>query len=358
MTAHRMNTRATVIQDDARAIAEVLGKRAVELEGARLLVTGAGGFLPAYIVHAVGWLNNNVLTRPCRVFALLRQAPSTGSRLEPWIGDPNIEFLIQDAATPVLSEVAADYIVHGASPASPSGYLARPFDAIDANVWGTRLLLERAREWKSRSFVFFSSSEPYGNPPSDQIPTPETYVGQVDPLGVRAVYTETKRMGETLCATFARQHGVPVKIVRPFHTYGPGVQLDDGRIMGEFLGRRLQGSAIEAKSDGSGVRSFCYVGDATAGYLLALLSNHNGHAFNIGDDREPVTMRQLAEMIAGIESPRLDVRFGLSPTAAHLSGTPDRVQPDLRKAKDLLGYVPRVDLSEGIGRTLRSFRAG
>lgn len=345
-----------MVDGDLRAIAAALGPKCDALSGSSILVTGAGGFLPSYVVLAVAWMNRNVLAKPCKILALQRTAPDAGSRIAAVANDPNVTVLVQSVTEPLPRGVSAQFIVHAASPASPKAYLARPFDAIDANVWGTRMLLDRAREWQSRSVLFFSSSEPYGSPPPEHIPTPETYAGQVDPLGVRAPYTETKRMGETLCATYARAFGVPARVVRPFHTYGPAVQLDDGRIMGEFLRQRLNGQAIEAKSDGRGIRSFCYVGDATAGFMAALLSDCVGEAFNIGDDREPVTIRQLAHIIAEIESPHVPVHLATAPQTGHLTGTPDEVKPDLQKAARMLGYHPQTSLREGIQRTLRWFR--
>ncbi len=355
MTLSPPAIRPGILNEDAERIAIALGPAVHAFEGSRVLVTGAAGFLPAYVVTALAWLNRHVLSRPCQITALVRRPQEPADRLSFLAGAGDVRFLVQNVRDALPDDVAADFIVHGASPASPKAYLADPMAAIDANVWGTRMLLERARQWDSRSMVFLSSSEPYGSPPNDKIPTPETYAGQVDPLAARAVYTETKRMGETLCATYARSFGVRAKIARPFHTYGPGVQLDDGRIMGEFLRQRLEGKAIAANSAGLGIRSFCYVGDATAGFLAALLSDQNGEAFNIGDDREPVTIRELAHLVAEVVEPKLPVQLAAAPNAPLMQGTPDRVQPDLAKARRVLGYQPRIGLREGIVRTLTAF---
>jgi dTDP-glucose 4,6-dehydratase/UDP-glucuronate decarboxylase len=158
-------------------------------------------------------------------------------------------------------------------------------------------------------------------------------------------------MGETLCATFHDQYETPIKVVRPFHVYGPGMSLDDGRIMAEFLRCRINNETIRGLSDGRGVRAFCYIADATFGFLAALLSDMNGEVFNIGNDEEPISIRQLAELMAGLEKPEIRVEFS-DTKAAHLAGTPDRVCPDISKARRILEYAPEVSLSDGLLRTL------
>jgi dTDP-glucose 4,6-dehydratase/UDP-glucuronate decarboxylase len=264
---------------------------------------------------------------------------------------PDVSVIAQDVTEPVHPELKADFIVHAASRASPQNYLSAPLDTIDANVRATRGLLQNARDWDCESFLFFSSGEIYGNVPAEHTPTPETYLGAGDPMAARACYGESKRMGETLCATFHHQYETPVKVVRPFHVYGPGMSLDDGRIMAEFLRFRINNETIRGLGDGRGVRAFCYISDATAGFLAALLSDANGEAFNIGNDEEPVSIRQLAELMVGLEEPELGIEFADAKTD-HLAGTPDRVCPDISKARRILEFAPEIGLRDGVLRTL------
>lgn len=336
-------------------IARRLGSRLKLLAGRRLLVTGASGYLAAHLSHVMAWLNDNALERPCRLLLLQRRAPAD-SPLAELAERRDTEFVVQDVAAPLPPHLRADLVVHAASRASPRHYLAAPLDTIDANVSATRAILEAAQIWKSESVLYFSSGEIYGDAPDSAYPTPETWPGQVDPLGPRACYTESKRMGETLCGTYRRLFDIPVKIVRPFHIYGPGQPLDDGRVMTEFLQLRLANEAIIAQSDGSGIRAFSYIVDATCGFLAALTSDYHGEAFNIGDDRRPISIRQLAELLANLESPRLRTSFAAQ-QAAHLEGTPNRVCPDISKARKLLDWQPTVDLDEGLRRCLSWYRA-
>jgi len=229
---------------------------------------------------------------------------------------------------------------------------------MDANVDGTRQLLDIAKEKGVESFLFLSSAEVYGEVSDEFLPTPETYPGNVDCTGSRACYTESKRYGETLCVTYWREYQVPAKIVRPFHVYGPGLSLSDGRVIADFSRNRLKNNPIRILGDGTGVRAFCYVSDATAGFWKVLLSDYNGEPFNIGNDQEPISIRDLAYLMADLYEPKLTVNFETSGVPRHLRGSPSRVCPDIGKARRLLNYSPRVRLSDGLLRTLDWHRAG
>jgi dTDP-glucose 4,6-dehydratase/UDP-glucuronate decarboxylase len=213
-----------------------------------------------------------------------------------------------------------------------------------------------ARARNARGFLFFSSGEIYGDVPAAEQPIQETYAGANSPIGPRACYTESKRMGETLTITFHREFGVPANIVRPFQVYGPGLRLDDGRVIPDFLKSRLLGEPIHLLSDGSAVRTFCYAADGVAGFWAALLADEFGLAINIGDDREPVSILELAELVADLEAPSLDVTREELELPDHLRGNPSRACPDVGEARKVLGYETRTSLSEGLLRTLRWFR--
>ena len=196
-----------------------------------------------------------------------------------------------------------DFIIHAASIASPKYYRQYPIQTIDANVLGIHHLLDFAVEYPPESILFFSSSEVYGDPPPECIPTPETYVGNVSFTGPRACYDESKRLGETLCVNFHQVHKVPVKIARPFNNYGPGLKINDRRVISDFFRDVLADRNIIMYSDGTPTRTFCYIADALTGYLLILLSNAEGEAFNIGDDNPEISIKDFEENFNKDQSP-------------------------------------------------------
>jgi dTDP-glucose 4,6-dehydratase/UDP-glucuronate decarboxylase len=233
---------------------------------------------------------------------------------------------------------------------------------MDANVGGLRNLLDAAVEWKRAGsapsgFLFYSSSEIYGDPTPENIPTPETYRGNVSCTGPRACYDESKRYGETLAVNFSRVHDLPITIVRPFNNYGPGMKINDGRVIADFARAVLDSRDIDMFSDGSPTRTFCYVADAVIGYYKALLVGAPGESYNIGTDSPEISMRGLAEAVVaagrklfGYEG---EVRLTLNPEVDYLTDNPSRRCPDLTKARSELGYSPTITLEDGIRRTLQ-----
>jgi dTDP-glucose 4,6-dehydratase/UDP-glucuronate decarboxylase len=227
------------------------------------------------------------------------------------------------------------------------------------------LLLDRAVKQAHdghalRGLLFFSTSEIYGDPSPDMIPTPETYRGNVSCTGPRACYDESKRYGETLCVTFARSLGVPVRIARPFNNYGPGLRIGDGRVIPDFARDLLVGEDVVMLSDGSPTRTFCYVADAVVGYVKILVLGRDGEPYNIGVDGREVSMTELANRLVAIGREMLDyqgsVVHRVSPETAYLVDNPNRRRPDIRKAASELGYAPRIELDEGLRRSLIWYR--
>jgi dTDP-glucose 4,6-dehydratase/UDP-glucuronate decarboxylase len=221
---------------------------------------------------------------------------------------------------------------------------------MDANAGATRSLLEFACRSKIKSMLYFSSSEIYGDPPADQIPTKEEYRGNVSCTGPRACYDESKRYGETLCVNFWKASGVPVKTVRPFNVYGPGMKIDDRRVIPDFFRDAFDGRDIVLLSDGRATRSFSYVSDAADGFMKVLLSDFSGEAFNVGNDREEITMVTLANEVRALFGNKISVVFKTSDDKNYLTDNPVRRCPDLGKIRRLLGYEPKVMIREGLGR--------
>jgi nucleoside-diphosphate-sugar epimerase len=209
--------------------------------------------------------------------------------------------------------------------------------------------------------LFFSSSEIYGDPVASEIPTAETYRGNVSCTGPRACYDESKRYGETLCTVFARQYGVPTKMARPFNNYGPGLKISDRRVIPDFARDIFAGRDIVMLSDGAPTRTFCYISDAAAGYYKALVRGRPGEAYNIGTERPEISMRELAEMLAEIACELFGysghVICGQSDEGAYLIDNPDRRCPNIDKARRELGYNPQVSLANGLRRSLIWYHA-
>ena len=270
-------------------------------------------------------------------------------RIKHLSNNENISIINKDVSKPLDIDVKPDYIIHCAGIASPTIYRKYPIETIEVNVIGLKNLLEVARKCEVKSFLYFSTSEIYGNPTPENIPTPETYNGNVSCTGPRACYDESKRLGETLCVNYYSQYGIPVKVVRPFNVFGPGLRLDDRRVIPDyFMDAFLQGKII-LLSDGKPTRSFCYISDATVGFFKALLSNYNGEAFNIGNDEIEISMLELARAVADIIG-NVEIEYQESAEASYLTDNPQRRCPNLTKSYTLLDYSPSVKLEDGLRR--------
>ena len=251
-----------IIEEDIKRIVHVLGDDAKALEGKTLLISGGGGFLGSYWIGTIHALNKT-FEKPCRVISIENYITGSRENLVHDIHDDAIIFIEGDITKPLdRIEDGLDYIVHAAGIASPFYYKKYPLETIEAAVTGSKNLLELARKKKPQSFLFFSSSEIYGDPDDKHVPTTETYKGNVSCVGPRACYDESKRLSETLSAIYHERFGVPVKIVRPFNVYGPGMKIDDYRVFPSFANRGLHGQSLRVYGTGNQTRTFCYISDA------------------------------------------------------------------------------------------------
>jgi dTDP-glucose 4,6-dehydratase/UDP-glucuronate decarboxylase len=354
---------AQVRDGDLAAMVEALDADLRRMAGKRLLITGGAGFLGYYLTQVpVAWNDAHPGEPPIQVTVFDNYFRGVPGWLEELGRRPDVELVVHDMRAPLPGELGEPaFVVHAAGIASPTYYRAHPIETMDANINGLRNLLDHARERQEAGrpldgFLFYSSSEIYGDPAPDAIPTPETYRGNVSCTGPRACYDESKRYGETLCVNFARQHGVPVTMVRPFNNYGPGMKITDGRVIADLFRDALAGRDLVLLSDGSPTRTFCYVSDAVTGYYLALLRGRPGEAYNVGVDGPEISMRDLAGTIAGLANDlfghRVEVVHGRSSEADYLVDNPNRRCPDIAKARQELGYRPGMTLEEGLRRTL------
>jgi len=356
-------TAEELLERDLAHIATAVRDEFGEMQGANILITGGGGFLGYYLVQSVlFWNERRAASLPIRVTVLDNYRRGVPDWLLALRRNPNLLVVEHDIVRPLPPRLPEfEYIVHAAGIASPTYYRRHPIETMDANVDGLRHLLEYARTRAASSnpvkgFLYYSSSEIYGDPPPANIPTPESYRGNVSCTGPRACYDESKRYGETLCVNFARQHGLPVTIARPFNNYGPGLKITDGRVIPDFMRDVLSGRDIVMFSDGSATRTFCYSADAVAGYYKVLVNGRPGEPYNIGVERPEISIVELAERI--VELARQHAQYGgrvvrgRSMEAEYLVDSPSRRCPVITKARTELGYEPTIDLDEGLRRML------
>jgi len=326
------------------------------LRGKTVMITGAAGFLAAYMIETLLFLNETKNLN-ITVLAVVRNRNGFKQRFSSYLSRPDLICVEQDICTPVTESRQIDFIIHAASQASPKYYATDPVGTLSANTLGTANLLELARSKKTKSFLYFSSAEVYGE--ASRIPTSEKDYGYIDPLDVRSCYAESKRMGENMCVSWHHQHGVPTKIVRPFHTYGPGMQLDDGRVYADFVNDVVKGRDIVLKSDGLAKRSFCYLADATAGFLKVLLCGENAQAYNIGNPECEISIRDLASVVAGLgqdQDDSINVRYENRKISENYC--PSKVSvtcPDITLAKSI-GWEPVTSIEDGFRNTIKSFQ--
>lgn len=351
-----------VVQADLDYIISRLTGELGPLAGTRVLITGGAGFLGYYLTQALLHANTVLEQPPIAVVVYDNFMRGVPSWLKEKSGDPNLSVVRHDITDPMPATAGAfDYIIHGASIASPTFYRQYPIETMDANVGGLRHLLEYARDRRDeeravRGFLFFSSSEIYGNPEPEAIPTPETYPGRVSCTGPRACYDESKRYGETLCVNFAHTYELPITVARPFNNYGPGLKLEDRRVPPDFARNVLRNEDIVMLSDGAPTRTFCYVADAIVGYLKVLVRGRAGEAYNIGVDGPELSIADLAEkfVATGRESYGYEghVVRESSDDPNYLTDNPNRRCPDIGKARSELDYNPSISLEEGLRRSL------
>ncbi|MBS1833469.1 MAG: NAD-dependent epimerase/dehydratase family protein [Acidobacteria bacterium] len=337
----------SVLEEDLRTIAAASLPWHL-LRNRRLLITGANGFLPSYMVETALHLNERH-NAGIEILALVRDRAKAERRF----GGKRIHYIVQDVRDPYTGPRDVDFIVHAASQASPKYLGSDPVGTFEANVFGTRHMLELAHTANAQSLLYFSSGEVYGSIDPARIPTVEHTYGELDPLNVRCSYGEAKRAGESLSICWWKQHGVPVKIVRPFHTYGPGMALDDGRIFADLVADVVARRNLKLNSDGLATRAFCYLADATIAFFKVLLEGENGQAYNVGSPNE-TSIRNLAGILCGLYPERgLGVEYARRDDAStYIPSTISRSCPDIGRLR-ALGWEPRTSIADGFARTIR-----
>ena len=305
----------------------------------RVLVTGAAGFLGSHLCdrllaegHRVVGMDNFLTGNPVNI-AHLRKHPS-------------FQFVLHDVANFIETQGPLDGVLHFASPASPVDYLDYPIQTLKVGSLGTHKALGLSRA-KGARFLLASTSEVYGDPLVH--PQPESYWGNVNPVGPRGVYDEAKRFAEALTMAYHRYHKLDTRIVRIFNTYGPRMRPKDGRVVSNFIVQAIKGDPLTVYGDGSQTRSFCYVDDLIDG-IVRLFERGGSDPTNIGNPNE-FTVRQLAELVLRLTGSRSAIVEQPLPT-----DDPKVRQPDIRHARATLDWEPRVSLEDGLRRTIEYFR--
>jgi nucleoside-diphosphate-sugar epimerase len=363
MTTKKIPALADLLRTDLDYICGNLVAEFDRLAGKRLLITGGAGFLGYYLVQAALHFNRTAGKQHAIHVTVwdsfIRGQPQWLTDLE---SDPNLLVERRDLIEPLPVPMPDfQWIIHAAGIASPPFYRKYPLKTIDANINGLRNLLEycvRQSERKKpvEGFLFYSSSEIYGDPSPDAIPTSEDYRGLVSCTGPRACYDESKRFGETLCVVFSQQHGVPTKMARPFNNYGPGLKITDRRVISDFARDILAGRDIVMYSDGSPTRTFCYSADSITGYYKVLVNGRPGEPYNIGIEKPEISMRALSEKIVALGQELFGYQGKLvrqaNVEAVYLVDNPNRRCPNIEKARTELGYNPTILVDEGLRRSL------
>ena len=305
----------------------------------KALVTGGAGFIGSHLC-------DRLLARGAEVIVIDNLITGNRSNISHLEGRPAFRFLQQDVVDPFDEPV--DLVFHLASPASPKGYYDFPIETALTNSHGTHRTLELTHRHKAK-FLLASTSEAYGDP--KEHPQRESYWGHVNPNGPRSCYDEAKRFAEALTMSYVRARGVDARIVRIFNTYGPRMDPDDGRMLPNFISQGLQGRSLIIYGDGSYTRSLCYVSDLVDGLERAMFGEQTtGQVYNLGNPDEH-TVLEFAQMVRALCDDRPEIRF-----EPPREDDPTRRRPDITRARELLGWEPRVPLAEGMRRTVDWYR--
>jgi UDP-glucuronate decarboxylase len=320
-----------------------------------VLVAGANGVLPAYMIETLLYLNDKRNLK-IRIIGLVRDIKKAIKKFKYYQKRKDFRILQRDITEYFTIKERVDYIIHAASQASPKYYHLDPVGTLLANVVGTYHLLELAKKKSVENFLYFSSGEIYGTLSKPAVPINESMYGTINPLDIRSSYGESKKMGENMCIAYAHQFGIPIKIVRPYHSYGPGIALDDGRVFADFVADIISGRDIVIQGNGTELRSFCYLSDATLGFFTVLLKGKNLEAYNVGNPACLLSIEKLAIKLVSLfpEKKLKIVKQQRLKTDNYLKSKTTIAYPDISKINNL-GWFPKISIETGFKKTVESF---
>ncbi len=345
-----------IILDDLHFITSYLKKELMQLQGKKIFIAGASGMLASYIVKTLLYANEHLFRTNAKLYLVIRK------KIKPFGQSKYINYLHSDIASPTAQLSAIkniDYLIHAASPAAPKIYLQNRVETLRSNILGLFNLLNLANS-KTKSFLYFSTSEIYGNPQQKESIN-ENYFGLIDHLSPRSNYVEAKKICETICMNYFIEKKTPIKIARIFHTFGPGLNLEDGRVFSDFIKNGLAGNTIDIKGNKKATRSLLYLKDATIMFLKILLSKKNGQIYNVGNDKNTVSVQKMAEIVAsivnGYSQKKIRVTFAKKPHIKYYANAPLSIKPNIQKFVNAFGYRPSTDVATAFSRTLSYYRA-
>ncbi len=319
------------------------------LKGKTVLISGANGFIPSYIVDTLLSLNN------VNVIAVVRNKERAEKKFAHLLNNPNLKILVHDVSEPFNCDEKIDIIIHAASQASPKYYGSDPVGTLKANTIGTYNLLELARKNNVEKFLFFSTGEVYGVIDENTPKITEDYNGNLDCTNVRSCYGESKRIGENMCVCYSYQYNFPVNMIRLSHTYGPGVQLDDGRVFGDFVADIIFNRDIVLNSDGSAKRSFCYITDMIKGMFYVLFYGENQNAYNIASSVETSILELAKTLVSLYPEKQLQVKVNKDVfKQGYIKSASSRADFDTTKLQSL-GWKQKIDIAVGFKRMIESY---
>jgi len=336
------------IPGDIKEIVNRMSDSLEKLCGKKILITGAAGFLGRYFVAVLQQFNLQT-KNPVSIIALDNYITSDQLKNndERRI-DPNIEWIYGDAAIAATLPDKFDYVLHAAGIASPEHYRANPLETINVAVNVTRDILEMAKKHNSR-VLFFSSSEIYGDPFPQFVPTNEDYRGNVSTRGPRACYDESKRMGETLCWVYQTYFEVHVSVARPFNVYGPGMMPRDYRVLPNFASSWVRGESLKVYGHGKQTRTFCYITDAIVGFFSILINGIEPNVYNVGNPEPEISITELAKLTQKTLGEDIEIET-INYPSTYPEDEPNRRCPDISRIESILNYHPQVSLEEGLQR--------
>lgn len=336
-----------LLKSDIQQIVKNISDVSHQFSGKTILLTGGRGFLGRYFMEIFNELNEKVLQEKMEIIVLdnLITSGKEGSEIPNY---ENIKFINHNVIEKFNFSKDLDFIIHAAGIASPYYYRAYPLETLQVAIDGTKNMLELA-QLNSAKLTFFSSSEIYGDPDKKNIPTKESYRGNVSCTGPRACYDESKRVGETLCNIFHNIKGVHTNTIRPFNVFGPGMQETDYRVLPNFTSRIKGDIPLQIYGTGNQTRTFCYVTDAMEGFIRVILNGVPGEAYNIGNPNPEISVIDLIKKIESILAKEVKYNIVDYPDS-YPADEPTRRCPDILKAKLQVKYKPKIDIDEGLKR--------
>lgn len=321
------------------------------------LITGANGLLGRYIVEFLMYINDKILNNDyCTVIALSRNETDSNKKFKKYINKESFRLVLQNVEDEININYKVDYIIHAASQANTKSFTIDPVGTLSSNTIGTFNLLNYAKQIKVKAFLFFSSGAIYGNINDAKEPVKEDQYYSLNPLQINSCYAEGKRMGENMCYCFYKQFNIPTKIVRLGHTYGPGINLNDGRVFSDFVKHILNNQDLVINSNGKAKRAFCYLADAIIAFFKVLFNGECGEAYNVVNNECFVSIDELADVLVNkvFREKKLKIIY-------------NNVQDNYRKNDNLglvtlssnkinkLGWRPKINIEQGFQRTVESF---